>query len=101
MKVKIRKRLTSPEKTSLNLEVTQNGKRTTEALKLFIYNFPKTKLEIMENKKTMDLAERLCAERLIEIQDKKFGTHRQDNRKDNFLKFFAEKMEDRRCMSSN
>jgi hypothetical protein len=35
MKVIIRKRLTSPEKTSLNLEITKNGKRSTESLGLF------------------------------------------------------------------
>lgn len=43
MNVKIRKRLTSPEKTSLNLEITKDGKRITESLGLFIYNFPKNK----------------------------------------------------------
>ena len=45
MNVKIRKRLTSPEKTSLNLEITKDGKRKIESLGLFIYNFPKTKFE--------------------------------------------------------
>ena len=95
MNVKIRKRLTSPEKTSLNLEITKDGKRITESLGLFIYNFPKTKFETTENKKTIELAEHLRAERLIQLQDKQFGTHRQDNGKENFLKYYEEKTRDR------
>ncbi len=63
MNVKIRKRLTSPEKTSINLVITKDGKRITESLGLFIYNFPKTKFETTENKKTIELAEHLRAER--------------------------------------
>lgn len=55
----------------------------------------------MKTKKTMELADRLRSERLIELQDNKHGTHRQDNRKDNFLKFFEEKMEDRRESQGN
>ena len=95
MNVKIRKRLTSPEKSSLNLEITKDGKRTIESLGLFLYNLPKNKLETIENKKTMQLVEHLRAERLIQLQDKQFGTHRQDNSKENFLKFYEEKMQDR------
>lgn len=95
MNVKIRKRLTSPEKTSLNLEITREGKRITESLGLFLYNFPKNKFETQENKKTIELVEHIRAERLIQLQDKQFGTHRQDYGKENFLKYFADKMEDR------
>ena len=95
MNVKIRKRLTSPEKTSLNLVITKDGKRITESLGLFIYNFPKTKFETTENKKTIELAEHLRAERLIQLQDKQFRTHRHDNSKENFLKYYEQKMQDR------
>lgn len=101
MNVKIRKRLTSPEKSSLSLEITQNGTRTVEALRLFVYNLPKNKLEQQENKKTLELAERLRSEKLIQIQDKKFGTQRQDFSDKNFLEYFAEKMEERRESSGN
>jgi integrase len=95
MKVNIRKRLTSPDKTSLNLEINKNGKRTIESLKLFILNFPKNKFEVQENKKTLELAEHLRAERLLQIQDKQFGTHRQDVSKQNFLDYYKLKTEDR------
>ena len=95
MNVKIRKRLTSPEKTSLNLVITKDGKRITESLGLFIYNLPKTKFETIENKKTIELAEHLRAERLIQLQDKQFRTHRHDNSKENFLKYYEQKMKDR------
>lgn len=101
MKVIIRKRLTSKEKTSLNLEFNSEGKRRTESLGLFIYNFPKTKFEIQENKKTLELVEHIRAERLIELQDKQFGTHRQDNSKRNFIKYFEEKTEARSESSGN
>lgn len=101
MKVTIRKRLTSIEKTALYLDVNHNGKRTKESLNLFLYNTPKNKLQQIENKKTIELADRLRSQRLIEIQDGHYDTNRQDNRKDNFLKYFEEKMEDRRESQGN
>lgn len=101
MNVKIRKRLTSPEKTSLNLEITRDGKRITESLGLFIYNFPKNKFETQENKKTFELVEHIRAERLIQLQDKQFGTHRQDVSKQNFLVYYKEKTEDRLNSAGN
>jgi integrase len=101
MNVKIRKRLTSPEKTSINLEITKNGKRNIESLGLFIYNFPKNKLEVSENKKTMELANIIRAERLIQLQDKQFGTHRQENGRQNFLTYFKQKTDERIESSGN
>lgn len=101
MKITLRKRATGVEKTALYLDILHNGKRSRESLNLFLYNLPKNKLEQIENKKTMDLADRLRSERLIELQDNQHRTHRQDNRKDNFLKFFELKMEDRRESQGN
>jgi len=101
MKVTIKKRLTSAEKTSLNLVITKDGKRTIESLGLFIYNFPKSKLEQQENKKTLELAEHLRAEKVIQVQDKRFGIQRQDFSDMNFLEYYAEKMEERRESSGN
>mgnify|MGYP003347480480 CR=1 FL=1 len=45
MKVNIRKRKTGQDKSSLNLEICINGRRTRETLNLFLYNNPKNKLE--------------------------------------------------------
>jgi integrase len=101
MKVTIKKRLTSAEKTSISLVITKNGKRSIESLGLFIYNFPKSRLEMQENKKTMDLAEHMRAQRTLQIQDKQFGTHRTDSGHQSFLKYFQAKMEDRLESASN
>jgi integrase len=95
MNVKIRKRLTSPEKTSINLVITKNGKRTIETLGLFLFNHPKSKLEVSENKKTLELADILRHERLIQLQDKQYGTHRQEHGRQNFLTYFKQKSEER------
>ena len=96
MKITLRKRTTGVEKTALYLDILHNGKRSRESLNLFLYNLPKNKLEQIENKKTMDLADRLRSERLIELQDDRYGTNRQENRKDNFLKYFENKTEEKR-----
>lgn len=101
MNITLRKRTTGKEKTALYLDILHNGKRRRESLNLFLYNDPKNKLEQIENKKTIDLADRLRSERLIELQDDRYGTHRQDNRKDNFIKFFEQKTEDRRESHGN
>lgn len=96
MKITLRKRTTGKEKTALYLDILHNGKRNRESLNLFLYNDPKTKLEQIENKKTMDLADRLRSERLIELQDDRHGTNRQDNRKVNFIKYFETKTDEKR-----
>ncbi len=101
MKVTLRKRITSAEKTAFYLDYNRNGKRIKEALNLFLYNNPKNKTEQYENKNTIELVERIRSERLIELQDKKFGTHRQDNGKQNFISYFKEKMEERRDSKGN
>ena len=51
MKVTIRKRKTSNEKSSLYLDFKEHGVRKKEALKLYVYCNPKTKTEHFENKK--------------------------------------------------
>jgi integrase len=101
MKITLRKRATGVEKTALYLDVLHNGTRSRESLNLYLYNLPKNKLEEIENKKTMALADRLRSERLIELQDNEFGTQRQEKPKVNFIKFFEEKMEDRRDSQGN
>jgi site-specific recombinase XerD len=101
MRITLRKRVTGKEKTALYLDILHSGKRIRESLNLFLFNEPKNKREEIENKQTLELAERLRSERLIQMQDDRYGTNRQDNRKDNFLKFFEQKMEDRRESAGN
>lgn len=101
MKVTIRKRPTSEERTAFYLDYSRNGKRFKESLNLFLFNNPKNKTEQYENKKTLELVERIRSEKLIELQDNQFGTQRADNRKQNFIKYFADKMEDRKESQGN
>ena len=101
MKIHIRKRKTGEEKSSLNLEVTINGRRTRESLNLFLFNNPKNKLQEKQNRDTLDLVEQIKASKIIELQDQKYGTYRQDFGKKNFLKFFEDKMEERSESAGN
>ncbi len=101
MKIHIRKRKTGEEKSSLNLEISINGRRTRESLNLFLYNKPKNKLQEKQNKDTLELVEQIKASKTIELQDQKYGTYRIDFGKRNFLKFFEEKMEERSESAGN
>jgi hypothetical protein len=49
----------------------------------------------------MDLAEQLKVRRVIELQDRKYGTNRQDFSKRNFVSFFEAKTEDRKESQGN
>ena len=51
MKVTIRKRKTGQEKSSLYLDFKEHGVRKKEALNLYVYNNPKTKLSNLKIKK--------------------------------------------------
>ena len=95
MKVTIRKRKTGQEKSSLYLDFKEHGVRKKEALNLYVYNNPKTKTEQFENKKTMELVERMKAEKTISLQDHQFGSVRIDNSDKNFLDYFKEKTYER------
>lgn len=95
MKVTIRKRKTSQEKSSLYLDFKEHGVRKKEALNLYVYNNPKTKTEQFENKKTMELVERMRAEKTITLQDHQYGTKRIDTSDKNFMDYFQEKTNER------
>jgi len=95
MKVTIRKRKTGKEKSSLYLDYKEYGVRKKEALNLFVYNNPKNKTEQFENKKTMELVERLGAEKIITLQDQQYGTKRIDTSEKNFIEYFQEKTNER------
>jgi len=101
MKVTIRKRISGSEKTAIYLDYSQHGKRIKQALNLYLFTHPKSKAEEFENKKTIELVEHLRAEKLIELQDNQFGTHRTDYGDKNFIEYFAQKMEDRRESAGN
>lgn len=95
LRVNIKFRKVSGDRSSIYLEIVERGNRTREALDLFLYDKPKTKLQEQENKATLDLAEQLKVRRVIELQDRKHGTNRQDFSKRNFITYFEEKTKER------
>jgi len=88
MKVTLRQRLTN-NKINLYLDYYKNGNRKIEYLKLYMYSDPKTKEERTFNKKTLTLAETICSQRQIEIQNGNFGFPDLEKLKGNFLTYIT------------
>lgn len=84
MNVKLRKR-NQGGKTSLYLDYYNAGKRKTESLKLYLLPKPKNKLEREQNKKTLELAETIRAQRQIELQNGEYGFHDKERQKGSLL----------------
>ena len=101
MKVSIRKRKTSDEKSSLFLDFLQDGVRKRESLKLTIYTNPITRTEKFENSKTMQLVKRIQSEKIIELQDGQHGTKRISSAQSNFIAYFKQKADERKGSSGN
>ena len=72
MKVTLRER-NQGGKTSFYLDYYHRGKRKTEYLKLYLQPDAKTKEEKEVNRKTLQLAETIRAQRQIEIQNGVYG----------------------------
>ena len=58
-------------KTALYLHTFINGKRQRKSLELTLYTNPENTEQRRENKMTLELAERMRAQALITLQDKK------------------------------
>ncbi len=86
MKVTLRQRNQGGQ-TSLYLDYYHKGKRKTEYLKLYLNPNAKTKEEKEVNKKTMQLAETIRAQRQIEIQNAVYGFRDQEKQKGSFLSY--------------
>ncbi|MEM0518971.1 MULTISPECIES: site-specific integrase [Aequorivita] len=96
MKVTLRKR-NQGGKTSLYLDYYHKGKRKAEYLKLYLDPAAKTKEAKEVNKKTLQLAETIRAQRQIEIQNGVYGFR--DNEKlkasfTNYIELLTEKRKD-------
>jgi hypothetical protein len=88
MKIALRKRKLKTGKTSLYLDIYANSKREYEYLNLYLTD-PKTKEDREENKRTLQLAEAVRGERLIQIQNGTFGFKTENNSDKDFLAFYA------------
>src|SRR5690554_2695459 len=86
MKVTLRKR-NQGGKTSLYLDYYHKGKRKTEYLKLYLDPTAKTKEQKEVNKKTLQLAETIRAQRQIEIQNGVYGFRDNEKLKGSFTNY--------------
>lgn len=88
-------------KTSLYLDYYHKGKRKTEYLKLYLNPSPKTTGERESNKKTLQLAETIRAQRQIEVQNGIYGFHDNEKMKGNFIAYIELLSEKRSGSSGN
>ena len=100
MKVTLRKR-NQGGKTSLYLDYYHKGKRKTEYLKLYLDPNAKTKEQKEVNKKTLQLAETIRAQRQIEIQNGTYGFRDNEKMKGSFLTYMRLLAEKRKDSSGN
>ena len=100
MKVTLRKR-NQGGKTSLYLDYYHKGKRKTEYLKLYLEPNPKTKDDRNVNKKTLQLAETIRAQRQIEIQNGVYGFRDNEKLKVSFTNYIQLLTEKRKDSSGN
>jgi integrase len=96
MKVTLRKR-NQGGKTSLYLDYYNRGKRKTESLKLYLHPKPKTSFERSHNKKTLELAQTICAQRQLELQNGEYGFRDKEKQKGSllvYMRMLADKRKD-------
>lgn len=98
MSVKLRKR-NQGGKTSLYLDYYNAGKRKTESLKLYLFPTPQTKLQREHNKKTLELAQTIQAQRQIEMQNGEYGFRDKEKQKGSLL-VYMRMLADKRMDSS-
>ncbi|WP_452603258.1 phage integrase SAM-like domain-containing protein [Pontimicrobium sp. MEBiC06410] len=100
MKVTLRQRKKN-DKVSLYLDYYHKGKRKTEYLRLYLTPNPKTKTEREVNKKTKQLAETICAQRQIEIQNGIYGFQDIEKLKGSFITYVTALAEKKNTSSGN
>ena len=89
MKVTLRRRKLKTGNTSLYLDIYANSKRQYEYLNLYL-KVGKSQKDRDANKKTLQLAEAVRGERLVEIQNGTFGFKTEANGNRDFLAFYAD-----------
>lgn len=93
------KKLTSGNK-SLFLDITWNGRRSKEYLKLYLNN-PKNSLDREINKQTMALAENIRAKRQTELQNNGWGFTSDFKQDTNLIQYFEGLVEKRKNSPGN
>lgn len=100
MKVTLRKR-NQGGRTSLYLDYYHKGKRKTEYLQLYLDPNAKTKEQKEVNRKTLQLAETIQAQRQIEIQNGTYGFRDNEKLKGSFLAYVRILAEKRKSSTGN
>jgi len=100
MNVTLRKR-DRGKKISLYLDYYANGKRRYEFLKLYLDPHPKNKIQRDLNKETLQLAETIRAQRLIDIQNIAFGFQNPNKAKSFFINYLEAQAEKRSESNGN
>ena len=108
MKVTLRKRTISKDRTALYLDYYPpflhpvTGKLTRrEHLRIYTFDKPKNAVEKNHNRETLALAESVRAKRQLEIQNKQFGFISDSRRNESFLDYFKKIAEKKRGISSD
>ncbi|RXM39366.1 integrase [Chryseobacterium sp. CH21] len=93
--VKLRFKPISKERQSLFLDVHPPVQSETTGkllrkfyLKLFVYNSPKSETERLHNKETVSLAQHVCLQRQIDLQNADYGFVNKPKFNSNFIEFF-------------
>ena len=87
MNIKIRNRKLVSGKKSLYLDILHNGLRQNEFLKLYLEPETSAANKIM-NQRTMEVAEKVKAKRLLEFQSKTFGLRTPSQTNKNFVHYY-------------
>lgn len=98
--VRIREKDLANDNKSLYLDISWNGKRSKEYLKLYI-NSPKSAMDREINKQTMALAENIRAKRQTELQNNDWGFANDFKLDTNFILFFESLIEKRKNSPGN
>lgn len=100
MKVTLRERKKNG-KISLYLDYYHKGNRKTEYLSLYLKINPKNKTERDQNRKTKQLAETICSQRQVEIQNGYYGFQDIEKLKGSFITYITALSEKKNTSSGN
>jgi len=98
--VRVREKKLANGNSSLFLDITWNGKRTKEYLKLYLVK-PKTQLDRDNNKQTLKFAENIRAKRHTELQNTKWQFVNEFKLESNFIEYFKTLIEQRKNSKGN
>ena len=95
MRISLRKRLAASGRTSLYLDIYANGKREYQYLNLFLEPI-KTPIDRKQNRETLQLAEAIKAQKLVDAQNGMYGFKKVGTNGDkDFLAYFKKLADDR------